>query len=227
MRGCEPRTHPPSFLAAPSPRKAPPTPFWAGQAPPARHSPVYPSPSRKLVLRCLPSPCLAAPSRPPSPHPTPRLLIHCHGSQRRHLCQRGAGLGRRPAPPPAGPLGPTPQGVWTALLYLQQLKVTFLPGLSCKHSSSSFKTARFPCKCLRLSPAPLYLKISPCVGVGEGPTSLPPASAVTEAAHHTGEAPPQHTHTAGTRRLQGPLPGTLTLRRVWPPPPWEPQLCPL
>lgn len=30
LKGCEPRTHPPSFAAAPSPRKAPPTPFWTG-----------------------------------------------------------------------------------------------------------------------------------------------------------------------------------------------------
>ena len=159
------------------------------------------------------------------PHPTPRLFIHCHNSQRRHLCQRGAGPGRHSAPPPAGPLGPRPQGVWTALLYLQQLKVTFLPGLSCKHSSSSFKTASFPCKCLRLSPTPLYLKISPLVRVGEGPTSLQCLLSLKQLITKEKRPPPTHTHPTRSRRLQGTC--TLTLRRVWPPPPWEPQLCPL
>lgn len=167
LKGCEPRTHPPSSAAAPSPRKAPPTPFWTGQALPARHSLVYPWPSGKLVLTCLPSPHLAALSRPPSACPTPPpgcsfiVTIHRGG----HLGQRGAWLGGAQHPLPQSLPAQGPGGFGQPSYICSNRKSLFCPVcLVNTVPSSSFKTARFPCKYLRLSPTPFTLKLAPHSG---------------------------------------------------------------
>lgn len=197
-------------------------PFWSGQGPPARHSPVYPWPSRKLMLTCLPSPSPGRPVQatlhPPPPHPHAAHSLSHH--RRGHSSPERAGLGGASGPLPQALFGAS-LGVWTALLYLQQLKVTFLPGLSYKHSSSSsFKTARFPCKCLCLSPTPFTLKISPHSGEERDlPLSLQPLLSQKQLVTQE-KFPPTprntHTHTPRIRKPQGALPRTLALRRVRP-----------
>lgn len=53
-----------------------------------------------------------------------------------------------------------PDGFRMTLLHSEQDKVAYLPSMLCKHNSSSFKIAWFPCRSKLILLMPLFLKSS-------------------------------------------------------------------